>query len=165
MEEDAKTKALRQQLNDLNERVVSLLAEVINTTEPTQIQWAAFRLRENLLDRANDCVRVEVLNSGHSALREKFEYLEDNMLALSVRLTFRLRFVRMYESENKKVAAEIVGCLPVIKNDSGHVDEDLQCVICSDDFKLGEEALQLPCHRRHIFHTQSLHSWILINRK
>lgn len=48
--------------------------------------------------------------------------------------------------------------LPQIIISQEHVDSGSQCVICQEDFQVGQEALQIPC--RHIFHTDCIVPWL-----
>jgi hypothetical protein len=42
------------------------------------------------------------------------------------------------------------------------IDNNVQCSICMEDFKLNEEAKKLPC--KHYFHTQCITEWLkLVN--
>jgi hypothetical protein len=54
---------------------------------------------------------------------------------------------------------EIVKNLPTIKADSKHC---INCVICTEDIKLGDEILILKCPGRHCFHANCIKSWLMV---
>jgi len=40
------------------------------------------------------------------------------------------------------------------------MEDSVECVICLNDFKDGDDVLQLKCSKRHIFHFECLRTWI-----
>jgi hypothetical protein len=54
---------------------------------------------------------------------------------------------------------EIVRNLPTIKADAKHCTN---CVICTEDIKLGDEIIILKCPGRHCFHANCIKSWLMV---
>jgi hypothetical protein len=40
------------------------------------------------------------------------------------------------------------------------VEDTLECVICLNEFKDGDDVIQLKCSKKHIFHVDCLSEWI-----
>lgn len=40
------------------------------------------------------------------------------------------------------------------------VEDTLECVICLNEFKDGEDVIRLKCSKKHIFHSDCLSEWI-----
>lgn len=56
--------------------------------------------------------------------------------------------------------------LPLVKINQEEFDNNVQCSICMEDFKIGDEAKKLPC--KHYFHTPCITEWlklVIINYK
>ncbi|TPX38925.1 hypothetical protein SeLEV6574_g07514 [Synchytrium endobioticum] len=51
--------------------------------------------------------------------------------------------------------------LPLVSLDQKQVDEQADCIICQDQFKIGESAKLLPC--KHFFHAECIESWLKVN--
>jgi len=56
------------------------------------------------------------------------------------------------------MSTEEIAKVPTIKVTQSHIDQKLQCAVCWDDFKLGEEVRQLKCE--HIFHEPCIVPWL-----
>ena len=54
---------------------------------------------------------------------------------------------------------EIVKNLPTIKADAKHC---INCVICTEDIKLGDDIIILKCPGRHCFHGNCIKSWLMV---
>ena len=51
--------------------------------------------------------------------------------------------------------------LPVVVINQSQIDENVQCAICMEDFKLNDEARQLPC--KHFFHESCITEWLKLH--
>lgn len=51
--------------------------------------------------------------------------------------------------------------IPVITISQEEVDKKLECAICMEDFRLGEEAKKLPC--KHCFHQPCISEWLKLH--
>lgn len=51
--------------------------------------------------------------------------------------------------------------LPVVVISQAQIDENVQCAICMEDYKLSEEARQLPC--KHFFHESCISQWLKLH--
>jgi len=51
--------------------------------------------------------------------------------------------------------------LPSVKINQEEFDNNVQCAICMEDFKLGEEAKKLPC--KHYFHEPCILEWLKLH--
>ncbi|GLJ07926.1 hypothetical protein SUGI_0077560 [Cryptomeria japonica] len=43
---------------------------------------------------------------------------------------------------------------------ANYVNAESECSICTEPFRLEEDARQMPCHQSHIFHTHCLSRWL-----
>ncbi|GLJ55426.1 hypothetical protein SUGI_1190000 [Cryptomeria japonica] len=59
-----------------------------------------------------------------------------------------------------EILESIIKDLPFISISEHHVDDGGTCPICSEDFVLGEEAIEMPCHPTHIFHSHCIKPWL-----
>ncbi|TPX32975.1 hypothetical protein SmJEL517_g04014 [Synchytrium microbalum] len=51
--------------------------------------------------------------------------------------------------------------LPRVTLDKDQVDGQTDCIVCQDEFKVGEGAVLLPC--KHFFHSVCIESWLKVN--
>ena len=47
--------------------------------------------------------------------------------------------------------------LPEVEIDQSHLDQELKCIICQEEYELQTRTLQLPCS--HLFHKNCLQQW------
>jgi len=54
---------------------------------------------------------------------------------------------------------ESIRGIPVIKVTQQHLDEELQCSVCFENFELDEDVKKLPCN--HLYHPQCIDPWLV----
>ncbi|XP_057851709.1 uncharacterized protein LOC131061870 [Cryptomeria japonica] len=64
------------------------------------------------------------------------------------------------ERHREREIRQVVEDLRSIKISGDHLNENITCVICLSDFEGAEEACQLRCHERHIFHRECIEKWL-----
>lgn len=106
-----------------------------NVDEHQQIQFLLSILRQNILSQLE---QAEL----NLALRESMETYKPNITPASQGAISNLERYELTE-ETLKTA------------------QDPMCVICSEDFKVNDQVLNLPC--KHLFHVECCEKWLQIN--
>ncbi|GLJ15679.1 hypothetical protein SUGI_0257890 [Cryptomeria japonica] len=111
--------------------------------------------------------RLLRLNCIHDSLYSLYSEVHEDRLPADIRWlrgvfntfdSLRKKIVKIVENERK--AKEFVEALPIVTISGFHVDDELFCGVCRDDFILGENVREIPCMIRRIFHSHCIWPWL-----
>eukprot|EP01129_Flabellula_baltica_P012195 TRINITY_DN5469_c0_g1_i2.p1 TRINITY_DN5469_c0_g1~~TRINITY_DN5469_c0_g1_i2.p1 ORF type:complete len:368 (-),score=74.99 TRINITY_DN5469_c0_g1_i2:9-1112(-) len=111
------------------------------------------------LVRSFQNLTTQVTTSVESLTNNVRERAEDILEDVSYRIVpHQQRF-----QGNPPASKNAIDALPIINIEEKHLTTDPQCVICMSNWKLGEEALELPCV--HIFHEDCILPWLKMHNQ
>ncbi|KAH9292758.1 hypothetical protein KI387_042053 [Taxus chinensis] len=161
--------ALQKELQALAQRHEDLLPETVRD------QLAELTRREDELISLFDKLRSQVRNLRHpDAFRFQIQQLHDfrfNFFTIRSPIVSSLivRLPRMEYTGSSDPSEGISGnpthmdvleALPTFPIAEDHLSLQSACVICAEEFKLGEDAMELPCDKHHIFHSKCIRPWL-----
>ncbi|GLJ34208.1 hypothetical protein SUGI_0687540 [Cryptomeria japonica] len=119
--------------------------------EELQRRTQIMRLREVLildeLPRRSMHIREEVTPALNSVSTTENDFLQTPQPEVA-------------SQQMKREATELIGALDTIKISTSQMEEAPRCVICMNDFMVGEDGCVLSCHKTHIFHHDCLRQWL-----
>ncbi|XP_051124351.1 probable E3 ubiquitin-protein ligase RHC1A [Andrographis paniculata] len=59
------------------------------------------------------------------------------------------------------VPESVINAIPTVRIAPNHLEMDSECPVCKEEFKLGMEAMELPCH--HVYHSDCIVPWLRLH--
>ncbi|KAH9312611.1 hypothetical protein KI387_027646, partial [Taxus chinensis] len=108
----------------------------------------------------NDVTSLRNVNSYRSQVENFLNNVRhlDSLHNTTLQRLRQMSFIRRPLETESDSNLEEIRSIPLDRNveliriSDNHVAEELQCLICKNNFVLEEEARVMPCHRRHVFH-------------
>ncbi|XP_057814548.2 E3 ubiquitin-protein ligase RDUF2-like [Cryptomeria japonica] len=157
----ADSTALLDHLNQISHRLHNIFSTVRNLQRPLpdlqQVHnFSIIPLLQEFHLLVCESSGLPDCDSFHEQIDTVYSSFRD-LTQLIRRLVEEARECMVRGSPADKEAVEALLKLTIAVN---FVNEESHCSICTEAFQLGEDALQMPCHQAHIFHSRCLLPWL-----
>ncbi|GLJ07931.1 hypothetical protein SUGI_0077720 [Cryptomeria japonica] len=153
--------ALLHRLNQISHRLHNIFSTVRNLQRPVaDLQPLHNFSLIPLLREFHRLVREFSVLPDCVSFHEQIDTANSSFIDLAQLIRRLVEEAREYMVRGSPADKEAVEALLKLTISGNSINEESHCSICTEAFQSGEDALQMPCHQSHMFHSHCLLPWL-----